>query len=117
MIELYAYKGCDTCRRAKRWLDARQVAYREIAIRESPPSVALLRRALAESDGELRKLFNTSGRDYREMGLKDRLPQMTEEAALALLSANGNLVKRPFLATSAGAVAGFRESVWERLLA
>jgi arsenate reductase len=66
--------------------------------------------------GDVRRLFNTSGQDYRRLGLKDKLPTMGEMEALALLASNGNLVKRPFVLTRTGGTVGFDETEWEVLL-
>lgn len=114
MLKLYAYKGCDTCRKAVKWLTAQGVAFQEIPIREQPPTVAELRRVLDARGGDLRALFNTSGQDYRTGGWKDKLPGMTVDAALAALAAEGNLVKRPLAVQDSGAVAlnGFKEAEW-----
>jgi arsenate reductase len=97
MLKLYLYKGCDTCRKARKDLDANGVAYTEIAIRETPPTLNELQQMLAAYDGNIKKLFNTSGADYRSMKIGERLPTMSTEEALALLASNGNLVKRPFI--------------------
>ena len=110
------YKGCDGCRKAKSWLEEKGVEFEEIAIREVTPSRGELKEALALHDMNLRKLFNVSGGDYREMGLKEKLPQMSVNEALELLVANGNLVKRPFLATDRGCISGFDTAVWESLV-
>ena len=116
MPTLYAYKNCDTCRKAAKWLKENQIPHETKAIRETPPSVSELKAALKANGGDLRKLFNTSGGDYRELGLKDRLPGMTEAEALDLLSQNGNLVKRPFLIGGGVALNGFSEAVWKDAL-
>jgi arsenate reductase len=113
MNKLYMYKGCDGCRKAKKWLQEKGVDFEEIAIREVSPSKAELKEALATHDMNLRKLFNVSGGDYRELGLKEKLPQMEVEEALELLQSNGNLVKRPFLATPSGCISGFDTAAWE----
>jgi len=117
MLTVFCYQNCSTCREALRWLETRGIAHRVRAIRETPPSVADLRTMLKAHGGELRKLFNTSGNDYRELGLKDRLPTLTEAAALDLLHGNGNLVKRPFVIGDGVAMVGFKPEVWERTLA
>ncbi len=115
---LYAYKSCDGCRRAVKWLTARGVAFEERPIRETPPSVAELRAALAALGGERRRLCNTSGTDYRAEKFGEVWPTLTEEAFLARLAANGNLVKRPLWlhrdATGRihAALAGFDEAAW-----
>ncbi len=114
MLKIYAYKNCDTCRKALKWLKANDVAFEEIAIRETPPSVAELKTMLAAYDGELRRLFNTSGGDYKALGMKDKLPGMGEAEVFKLLASNGNLVKRPFLIGDGVALVGFKEPEWEQ---
>lgn len=116
MLDLYAYAGCGTCKKAKKWLDARGIAYREIPIREQPPSPAELERMLGIVDGQLKRLFNTAGRDYREQNIKERLPAWSKDEAIAALAANGNLIKRPFVLWSGGGLVGFREADWEAAL-
>ncbi|MFA6545414.1 MAG: Spx/MgsR family RNA polymerase-binding regulatory protein [Limisphaerales bacterium] len=115
-LRLYEYKGCDTCRRAKKFLEARRLGFDAVPIREHPPTKAELKRMLAVYGGDLRRLFNTSGGDYKAMNLATRLPKLTVDEALDLLAAHGNLVKRPFLLTEAGGLAGFKEAEWEKLL-
>jgi arsenate reductase len=115
-VKIYAYSGCDSCRKALKFLVARGVEAEVIAIREQPPTVAELRRMLRHV-GELKRLFNTSGQDYRAMKLGEKLSAMSQEKALALLAANGNLVKRPFALTKTAGVVGFKPDEWERLLA
>ena len=112
-LTVYTYSNCDSCRRAVTWLRGRGLDFVEKPIRETPPSGAELKQMLAAQGGELRKLFNTSGLDYRAQGLGEKLPSMTEAAALALLAGNGNLVKRPFLLGADGlGLVGFNEAVW-----
>ena len=115
-LKIYTYAQCDTCRRAVNWLRAHGLDFAEIPIRETPPTPAELRTMLAAQGGELRRLFNTSGKDYREQGLGEKLPGMTESAALALLAGNGNLVKRPFLLGGRVALTGFDEATWASAL-
>jgi arsenate reductase len=118
MLKVYAYTGCDTCRKAVKWLTARGVAFVEIPIREQPPTVAELRRILQTRGGDLRALFNTSGLDYRSGGWKDKLPGLTVDAALEALALEGNLVKRPVAVDEVGAVAvnGFKEEEWAAVI-
>lgn len=116
MIRIYAYANCDTCRKALKFVAARGVKATVIPIREQPPTPAELRRMLKLVDGQLRRLFNTSGQDYKAMNLKDRLPTLSEAEAIELLSGNGNLVKRPFLLTPNGGAVGFNEPEWTALL-
>lgn len=111
-LQLYTYANCDTCRRAVKWLRAHGHLFTERAIRETPPTRAELRTMLAAQQGERRRLFNTAGRDYRALSLAEKLPGLSEDAALDLLARNGNLVKRPFLLGAGVALVGFDETVW-----
>lgn len=113
MITVYTYRNCSTCRKAVAWLREEGIAFDEKPIRENPPSEDELRRVLAVCDGELRRLFNTSGVDYRSLNLKERLPGMEVDEAIRLLNGNGNLVKRPFLVTEFSGRAGFKEKEWK----
>jgi arsenate reductase (glutaredoxin) len=116
-LTIYTYANCDTCRGAVKWLRGQKIAFVEKPIRETPPSVAELRTMLAAKGGELRKLFNTSGRDYRAQQLGEKLPTLAPAGALALLAGNGNLVKRPFLLGTDGvAEVGFDERAWSAAL-
>jgi len=117
-MKIYTYKNCDTCRKAVKWLREKEVEFSEIPIRETPPSVGELKFVLAAYDGNIRRLFNTSGLDYRALQLKDKLPDMSEAESLNLLNQNGNLVKRPLLLDKRKAIAlvGFKESEWTRIL-
>jgi arsenate reductase len=115
-LKVYEYKNCGTCRKALQYLKANGVEFSTVAIREQPPSATELRQMLKQYGGEIRKLFNTSGQDYQAMKLKDRLPQLSAEEAIKLLTENGNLVKRPFVVAPNGGVVGFKEEEWKRLL-
>ncbi len=112
MLKVYAYSGCGTCRQALKFLNARSIAHTVVAIREQPPTVAELKRMLAQYGGDVRKLFNTSGQDYRAIGLGPKLASLPIAEAFALLANNGNLVKRPFAVTKDGGRVGFREDEW-----
>lgn len=112
MLKIYTLSTCDTCRRAVKWLRARGIEFEERAIRETPPSASELRAMLEARNRELRPLFNTAGRDYRDQKLAEKLPSMTPSAALLLLAANGNLVKRPFMIGDGVALVGFDEEAW-----
>ena len=112
-VKIYEYKGCGTCRKALKWLEAKGIAFERIAIRERPPSKAELKRMLKAHDGNLRTLFNTSGGDYRAMNMKEKLTKLSTTEAIDLLAGNGNLVKRPFVMTKNGGVVGFNEAEWE----
>lgn len=115
-LVVYAYANCSTCRDAIAWLKEHRVTFTEKAIYTDPPSVPELRRMLDHQGGNLRKLFNTSGLVYRELGLAAKLPQMSLEDALALLAANGRLVKRPFLLGPNTGLVGFDPKTWAGLV-
>ena len=115
-LKVYAYEKCGTCRKAIKYLEARNIPHTQIPIRERPPTRAELKRVLAAYDGDIRRLFNTSGLEYRRLKLRDKLPKMTEGEAIALLAGNGNLVKRPFVLSGSGGRAGFDEGEWKDLL-
>ncbi len=114
-LRVWAYSGCDTCRKALKFLTEHGVAHEVIPIRDHPPGVAELRRMLGYVGGDLRRLFNTSGQDYRAMKMSERLPKLSEDEALGLLAGNGNLVKRPFALTAKSGVVGFKPEEWARL--
>jgi arsenate reductase len=111
-VKIYEYKGCGTCRKALKWLEAKEIEFERIAIRERPPSKAELKRMLKAYDGNLRALFNTSGGDYRAMNMKEKLAKLSKMEAIDLLTGNGNLVMRPFVMTKDGSVVGFNEAEW-----
>lgn len=116
MLRVYSYKGCDSCRRALKWLKERNIEFQNLAIRETPPKRDELAQMLSYYDGDLRRLFNVSGGDYRALNLKDKISSLGEKDAFDLLGENGNLVKRPFAICSTGGVVGFKETEWiERL--
>jgi arsenate reductase (glutaredoxin) len=115
MLKIYAYSNCDTCRKALKFLQERKVAHEVVPIREQPPTVAELKQMLGHYDGDLRKLFNTSGTDYKTLNLKDKLPKLGVEEALKLLAGNGMLVKRPFMLAKDFGVVGFKPDEWEKL--
>ena len=116
MITIYTLAQCSTCRAAVRWLEQRGIAFVEKPIRATPPSVGELRTMLARQPGGLRRLFNSSGQEYRALGLAQRMPRMNEAEALVLLAGNGSLVKRPFLLGPGVALVGFDEKQWSAIL-
>ena len=111
-MKIYAYKNCDTCRKAKKFLEANEIKHEVIPIREQPPSKSELKAMLSRYDGNIQKLFNTSGGDYKAMKMKEKIPKMTDAEAVHLLSKNGNLIKRPFAIKDDTGTVGFIESVW-----
>ena len=111
------YPPCSTCKKAKKWLDDNGISYTARHIKEENPSYEELKSWVQSSGLPLKKFFNTSGLQYRALELKDRLPNMTDEEQLQLLSSDGMLVKRPIIVTDDGKVlTGFKESEWDNLL-
>ena len=106
------YPRCGTCRKAREWLDAKNLSYTFRDIVREPPTVPELKEWQKRSALPLKRFFNTSGMNYRALGLKDKLPEMSEEEALRLLASDGMLVKRPLLVTEEIVLIGFRETAW-----
>ena len=104
------YPKCSTCQKAKKWLDNQGIEYTERHIVEDNPTYEELREWYQKSGLPLKRFFNTSGMLYKEMKLKDKLPEMSEEEQLKLLATNGMLVKRPLLITEDKVFVGFKEA-------
>ncbi|RYZ68990.1 MAG: Spx/MgsR family RNA polymerase-binding regulatory protein [Proteobacteria bacterium] len=119
-IKIYQYSKCDTCRKAIKFLDSQGIDYEQIPIVESPPSQAELKQMLGYIKGQggsLKNLFNTSGVQYREMGIASLLKEgLDEDEAIKLLSKSGKLIKRPFLLAQKDGRVGFNASDWTELL-
>ena len=99
MYTFYGYPKCSTCRKAKAELNQLGLEVESVNIKENPPSAQFLRELLEGADLELKKFFNTSGQSYRSLGLKDKLPTLSQDEAVKLLSSDGMLIKRPILIT------------------
>ena len=110
------YPKCSTCRKARAWLEAQGVAFTSRHIVEEPPSAGELAAWQQACGLPLRRFFNTSGLQYRALGLKDRLEQMSEDEQLDLLATDGMLVKRPMLILNDRVLVGFREADWAQAL-
>ena len=110
------YPPCSTCKKAKVWLDARGIAYEDRHIKENNPTYEELKAWQAKSGLPLKRFFNTSGLKYKELNLRERLPEMSEEEQLRLLASDGMLVKRPILVTESAVLVGFKEAEWEKLM-
>lgn len=116
MLKVYDYKNCGTCKKALKFLDSKKVSYQSYPIRETPPSKKEIKSMISYLDGEIKKLFNTSGQDYRQMNIKEKLPDMTQKQIIDLLAENGNLIKRPFVIASNNGWVGFKEEEWKEKL-
>ena len=112
MIKFICYPKCTTCQKAKKWLDDNGIEYELRDIKMENPTFDELSNWYAKSGLPLKKFFNTSGLLYKSMDLKNKLPEMSEEEQLRLLSTDGMLVKRPILITNDKILVGFRENEW-----
>ena len=104
-MNVLVYRKCSTCMKALKWLDEHNISYEERAIKEENPTYE-----------ELKKFFNTSGMIYKEMGLKDKLKDMSEDEQLKLLATDGMLVKRPLVIGDDFVLTGFREKEWSEAM-
>ena len=110
------YPKCTTCKKAKKWLNDHEAKFEDRDIKEKNPTAEELKTWYQKSGLPLKRFFNTSGMLYKSMQLKDRLPDMSEEEQLALLAADGMLVKRPLLIKGDTVLVGFKEADWERVI-
>ncbi len=109
------YPRCSTCQKAKKWLDEQGKNYTERHIVENNPTYDELKAWYEMSGLPLKKFFNTSGLKYKELQLKDKLPNMSQDEMLKLLATDGMLVKRPLLVKDDKVLVGFKETEWERI--
>ena len=115
-MEFICYPKCSTCQKAKKWLDENKIVYTERHIVEANPSAEELKMWYKRSGLPLKKFFNTSGMLYKEMKLKDKLSEMSEEEQIKLLATNGMLVKRPLIVDEDKVLVGFKETEWKEKL-
>ena len=113
MITFICYPKCTTCQKAKKWLDDNGIEYTLRDIKTDNPSLSELTEWYKTSGLVPKKFFNTSGLLYKSMELKSKLPEMTDDEMLTLLSSDGMLVKRPILVGDDFVLVGFKESEWE----
>ena len=110
------YPPCSTCQKAKKWLDARGIAYTDRHIKEQNPTYEELKHWYGISGLPLKKFFNTSGMLYKSLNLKEKLPAMTEEEQMRLLATDGMLVKRPLVIKGDTVLTGSKEAEWEKIV-
>ena len=116
MLKVYCYSKCSTCKKALNWLDENNVRYEAVDIKADRPDSETLRKYFAMSGLPLKRFFNTSGIQYREMELSKKLPDMSEDEQIALLATDGMLVKRPLVVRDDFVLTGFKPSEWEAKL-
>ena len=109
-LKFIQYPKCTTCKKAQKWLEENNIAYESIHIVEQTPTQEQLTSLYKKSGLPLKKFFNTSGNKYKELGLKDKLTNMSEEEQLALLASDGMLIKRPIVTDEAKMTLGFKEA-------
>ena len=109
-LKFIQYPKCTTCKKAQKWLEENNIAYESIHIVEQTPTQEELTNLYKKSGLPLKKFFNTSGNKYKELGLKDKLANMSEEEQLALLASDGMLIKRPIVTDGEKITLGFKES-------
>ncbi len=115
IMDFYCHPTCTTCKKARRWLDEQNIAYRFINLKETPPSKESLVQAMEDSDKPIRQFFNTSGNRYRELNLKDKVPAMGMEEAAGVLAEDGMLLKRPLAVRGDKVTIGFKENEYEKV--
>tara|TARA_R110002073_G_scaffold199556_2_gene358698 strand:- start:697 stop:1062 length:366 start_codon:yes stop_codon:yes gene_type:complete len=112
MLKFYGYKKCSTCRKAEKFFQQAKIAYEFIDITENPPTVKELAAVAKIAGIPLKKIFNTSGIQYRELKIKAKLPTLSDLEILALMAGNGRLIKRPLITDGKHATVGFREELF-----
>ena len=112
MVKVYCYSRCSTCKKALKWLEEKGIEHEVIDIKTENPDEAALRKYHSISGLPLKRFFNTSGMQYRELELSKKLPGMSEDEQFALLATDGMLVKRPLLVGDGFVLAGFKEAEW-----
>ena len=116
MVLFIEYPKCSTCVKAKKWLIQNNIEFEDRNIVENTPTEKELEKWITESKKDIKKFFNTSGLKYKELNLKEKLPNMTEDEKIKLLSSDGMLIKRPLLITENNILTGFREKEWQEEL-
>lgn len=113
MVLFIEYPKCSTCQKAKKWLTDNNIEFEDRNIVEDTPTEKELKKWITESKKDIKKFFNTSGLKYKELNLKEKLPNMTDDEKIKLLSSDGMLIKRPLLITDYTILTGFREKEWQ----
>ena len=111
-LVVYQYPRCGTCRKALKWQDDHGISYESVHIVDAPPTAEQLKQFVRQSGLETRKFFNTSGQKYRQLNLKEKLPDMSEDEQLELMALDGMLIKRPIVTDGDQVTVGFREQTF-----
>ena len=113
MVLFIEYPKCSTCKKAKKWLLDNNIEFTDRNIVEDTPTIEELKKWINDSKKDIKKFFNTSGLKYKELNLKEKLTNMTDEEKIKLLSSDGMLIKRPLVVTENKILTGFREEEWK----
>lgn len=113
-LKFYTYPSCSTCRNAKKWLEANDLEFTTIHLINETPSAEELRALMEIGDVEPKKFFNSNGKVYRELNLKDQIDDMDIEKMVSLLASNGMLIKRPIVTDGTKVTVGFKEDVYNQ---
>ena len=114
-MQFIEYPKCSTCKKAKKWLEDNNIEFKDRNIVEETPTVKELTEWIKRSGLDIRKWFNTSGLKYKELNLKEKLNNMSDQKKIELLASDGMLIKRPVLITKSGVVVGFKENEWKEI--
>ena len=109
------YPKCSTCQKAKKWLETNKIEFEDRHIIENTPTYEELEKWISQSNQDVKKFFNTSGLKYKELKLKEKLPNMSDSEKIELLASDGMLIKRPLLISDEAILIGFKEKEWEVL--
>lgn len=115
MLKLFAYNKCDSCRRAKKWLENHKKKYEEIDITLNPPTVSELKAYLKKSGQSLKDFLNKSGLQYRALNMKEKVKSLSEDEILKMMAQEGRLIKRPILTDGKRVSVGFDEKVFKEM--
>lgn len=113
-LTFYWYPNCGTCKKAKKWLDEKGLEYEAVHIVDDPPSEDQLKDLIASSDKPAKKFFNTSGKKYRELNMKEKLKEADETEMIQWLASDGMLIKRPLLTDGTTTTVGFKDDEYEK---
>ena len=114
-LTYYTYPTCSTCRKAKKWLETKGHTLNEVHLVDETPSAEKLHEMIERSGLPIKSFFNTRGKKYRELGLKEKYDTLTDEERLELLASDGMLIKRPIVVSSTAVTVGFKESEFEMI--
>ncbi len=115
MLKFYGYNKCDTCRKAKKWLEGKKLSVQDIDITTTPPSLPELKTIFQKSSKPLKDFLNKSGEQYRALNMKEKVKSLSEEDLLKMLAANGRLLKRPLVFNGKISTVGFNEEEFQKI--